>query len=196
MRSTVLSSGTKNAEGKIIEGIEVRVKRGESKWKIVIEWGSKLMRCYFMPIHASAFVCMKSVYTLVCICDTVGTWSRCNAISLSSSERGSVFGQSVSLSHQGSATTQHTYPGKATRPSFIALFRAGLYLTPGLLKVRIPVRIRTGREFNPDPPPLDISSALVSLRPPCGVRGAHTHTHTHTHTRAHEPVLQWLQTLL
>lgn len=25
------------------------------------------MRCYFMPIHASAFVCMKNVYTLVCI---------------------------------------------------------------------------------------------------------------------------------
>ncbi len=41
----------------------------------------------------------------------------------------------------------------------------------GLLKVRTPVRIRTGREFNPDPPPLDISSTLVSLRPPCG----HTH---------------------
>ncbi len=32
-----------------------------------------------------------------------------------------------------------------------------------------------GREFNLDP--LDISSALVSLRPPCGVRGTHTHTH-------------------
>lgn len=100
--------------------------RGESKWKIVIEWGSKWMR---LPIHASAFVCMNSVYTLVCICDTVGTWSRCNAISLSSSERGSVFGQSVSLSHQGSASTQHTYPGKAPRPSFLALFRTGLYLT-------------------------------------------------------------------
>ncbi len=46
---------------------------------------------------------------------------------------------------------------------------------PGLLKVRTPVRIRTGREFNPDP--LDISSALVSLRAPCGARGTHTHTH-------------------
>ncbi len=34
------------------------------------------------------------------------------------------------------------------------------------------------REFNPDPPPLDISSALVSLRP------WHTHTHTRTHTGA------------
>ncbi len=53
----------------------------------------------------------------------------------------------------------------------------------GLLKVRTPVRIRTGREFNPDP--LDILSALVSLRPPCGARGTHTHTHTHTHTRTH-----------
>ncbi len=52
---------------------------------------------------------------------------------------------------------------------------------PGLLKVRTPVRIRTGREFNPDPPPPDISSARVSLRPPCGARGTHTHTHTHTH---------------
>ncbi len=41
------------------------------------------------------------------------------------------------------------------------------------------LNVRTRREFNPDPPPLDISSALVSLRPPCGVR----HTHTHTHTR-------------
>ncbi len=58
--------------------------------------------------------------------------------------------------------------------------------------------LRTGREFNPDPLPLDISNALVSLRPPCGTRGTqtHTHTHTHTHTQAHEPVLQWLQTLL
>ncbi len=45
----------------------------------------------------------------------------------------------------------------------------------GLLKVRTLVRIRTGREFNPDPPPLDISSALVSLRSPCGARGTHTH---------------------
>ncbi len=34
------------------------------------------------------------------------------------------------------------------------------------------------KSFNPDP--LDISSALVSLRPPCGTRGTHTHTHTHT----------------
>ncbi len=51
------------------------------------------------------------------------------------------------------------------------------------------LRIRTGREFNPDPPPLYISSALVSLRPPLG-------THTHARTRAHEPVLQCLQTLL
>ncbi len=41
-----------------------------------------------------------------------------------------------------------------------------------LLKVRTPVRIRTGREFNPDPPPLRISSALVSLRP---LRGTQTH---------------------
>ncbi len=54
---------------------------------------------------------------------------------------------------------------------------------PALLKVRTPVRIRTGREFNPDRPP------LVSLRPPCGARGTHT-------TRAHGPVLQCLQTLL
>ncbi len=45
----------------------------------------------------------------------------------------------------------------------------------GLLKVRTP--IRTGRELNSDPPPLDISSALVSLRPPCDVRGTHKHTH-------------------
>ncbi len=35
--------------------------------------------------------------------------------------------------------------------------------------------LRTGRELNPDPPRLRISSALVSLRPPCV---AHTHTHT------------------
>ncbi len=33
--------------------------------------------------------------------------------------------------------------------------------------------LRTGRELNPDPPQLRISSALVSLRPPCV---AHTHT--------------------
>ncbi len=55
------------------------------------------------------------------------------------------------------------------------------YCRSGLLKVRI----RTGREFNPDPPPLDISSALVSLRPPRGVRGTRTHTHTHIHTHTH-----------
>ncbi len=50
---------------------------------------------------------------------------------------------------------------------------------PGLLKVRTPVRIRTGGEFNPDQRPPDISCARVSLRPPCGARGTHTHTHTH-----------------
>ncbi len=51
----------------------------------------------------------------------------------------------------------------------------------------------TGRELNPDPPRLRISSALVSLRPPCV---AHAHARTRTRTRAHEPVLQCLQTLL
>ncbi len=59
------------------------------------------------------------------------------------------------------------------------------YFPAGLLKVRTPVRIRTGKEFNPDPPPLDISRALVSLRPPCGVRCA-WHTHTHTHGRMNQ----------
>ncbi len=43
-------------------------------------------------------------------------------------------------------------------------------------------RLRTGRELNPDPSRLRISSALVSLRPPCL---AHTHARTHTHTHTH-----------
>ncbi len=45
--------------------------------------------------------------------------------------------------------------------------------TSALLKVWTPVRI--GREFNPEPPPLRISSTLISLRPLCGERGTHTH---------------------
>ncbi len=79
--------------------------------------------------------------------------------------------------------------GNNTSVKYMRVLKYGFIAAPncftsGLLKVRTPVRIRTGRKFNPDP--LDISSALVSLRPPCGARVAHTHTHTHTHRRMNQ----------
>ncbi len=63
----------------------------------------------------------------------------------------------------GLSQTPSTNLMPSTHPFLCA--RDCLYPKAGLLKVRTPVRIRTGREFNLDPPPLDISSALVSLRP-------------------------------
>lgn len=127
-RSAVLSSGMKKAERKIIEGTEVGMTRGESKWKIglVIEWGSKWMRCYFMPIHASAFDCMKSVYTFVTL------WAHEVAViwSLFSAVREVLYLVRAYICLIKGVQPPNTHTQRRHRDqSFLAFFRSGLYLT-------------------------------------------------------------------
>lgn len=63
------------------------------------------MRCYSMANTGMCFFCMNCIYVHICVYLWHCWHMKSNVITVFSSERGSVFGRSVSFSHQRNATT-------------------------------------------------------------------------------------------
>lgn len=102
-------------------GLRVRVTRGESKCKILTEWGNKWMRHCFMLIHKCTFIYMNIMF---CIWDTLGTWGFCKAVYTAVRET-----QSKYLSHKGAQPLNTHTLTRHRDQYFLASFRTGLYLT-------------------------------------------------------------------